>query len=152
MTKSNIAIGVDPGNVWKHSILSGYQYQLERQEQAEEKYKRAFERATMTTSYIRPDKVHGGDKKDLYDRINDLEPLRAKVTVTIKETVKIRTETLRMIDSVKPIKYQLLLNLLYINGMDYKEARNRMRLARGEKIEVLHNKALELVEIERIAK
>lgn len=70
MAKTNIAIGVDPGNVRKHSMLSGYQYQLEKQEQAEEKYKRAFERATTTTRYIQGDRITGGDKKDLYDRIN----------------------------------------------------------------------------------
>lgn len=150
MAKSNIAIGVDPGNVWKHSILSGYRYQLDKQELAEEKYKRAFERATMTKSYIRPDKVQGGDKRDLYDRINDLEPLKVKVTDAIKESVKIRAETIKMIDGVKPIKYRLLLNLLYLNGMDYKEARNKMRLDRGEKIEVLHNQALRMVRCERV--
>lgn len=148
MAKSNIAIGVDPGNVWKHSILSGYRYQLEKQELAKEKYKRAFERATMTTRYIQGDRITGGDKKDLYDRINDLEPLKVKVTDAIKEAVKIRTETIKMIDSVKPIKYRLLLNLLYLNGMDYKEARNKMRLDRGEKIEVLHNQALRMVRCE----
>jgi len=145
MAKSNIAIGVEPGNVWKHSILSGYRYQLEKQELAEEKYKRAFERATMTTRYIQGDRITGGDKKDLYDRINDVEPLKVKVTDAIKESVKIRAETIKMIDSVKPIKYRLLLNLLYLNGMDYKEARNKMRLDRGEKIEVLHNQALRMV-------
>ncbi|VUZ27422.1 DUF1492 domain-containing protein [Acetobacterium wieringae] len=150
MAKSNIAIGVDPGNVWKHSMLSGYQYQLEKQEQAEEKYKRAFERATMTTQYIQGDRITGGDKKDLYDKINDLEPLKVKVTDAIKEAVKIRAETIKMIDSVEPIKYRLLLNLLYLNGMGYKEAGNKMRLGRGEKIEVLHNKALKMVRCERV--
>lgn len=148
MTKSNIAIGVDPGNVWKHSILSGYRYQLEKQEQAEEKYKRAFERATTTTRCIQSDRITGGDKKDLYDRINELQPLKVKVTDTIKEAAKIRTATLKMIDSVKPIKYRLLLTLLYINGMEYKEAGNKMRLGRGEKIEALHNQALKMVIID----
>ncbi len=150
MAKSNIAIGVDPGNIWKHSILSGYRYQLDKQEAATDKYLKAFERAAMTKSYIRPDKVQGGDKRDLYDRINDLEPLKAKVTDTIKESVKIRTETIKMIDSVKPVKYRLLLNLLYLNGMDYKEAGNKIGIGRGEKIEVLHNQALRMVRCERV--
>lgn len=150
MAKSNIAIGVDPGNVWKHSMLSGYQYQLAKQEQAEEKYLRAYERATMAKSHIRPDKVQGGDKRDLYDRLNDLEPLRVKADAEVRESVKIRTETIKMIDSVKPVKYRLLLNLLYLNGMDYKEASNKMRLNRGEKIEVLHNHALRMVRCERV--
>lgn len=150
MAKSNIAIGVDPGNVWKHSILSGYRYQLEKQELAEEKYKRAFERATMTKSYIKPDKVQGGDKKDLYDRLNDLEPLKVKLNDAIKESARIRAETHKMIKSVESPKYQLVLVLLYIEGLDYKEAGARMRIARGEKMEVLHNQALRMVRCENV--
>ncbi|WP_423230042.1 DUF1492 domain-containing protein [Acetobacterium bakii] len=63
----------------------------------------------------------------------------------MKEVVKTRAETLEMIDSIKPIKYRLLLNLLYINGMDYKEAGNKMRIGRDEKMSVLHNQALKMV-------
>ncbi|WP_296560321.1 DUF1492 domain-containing protein [uncultured Acetobacterium sp.] len=149
MAKSNIAIGVDPGNIWKHSILSGYRYQLDKQEAATDKYLKAFERAAMTKSYIRPDKVQGGDKRDLYDRLNDLEPLRVKADAEVRESVRIRTETIKMIDSVKPVKYRLLLNLLYLNGMDYKEAGNKIGIGRGEKMGALHNQALELVAIDR---
>lgn len=150
MAKSNIAIGVDPGNIWKHSILSGYRYQLEKQEKAEEQYKRAFERATMTKSYIRPDKVQGGEKRDLYDKINDLQPLKEKVTEAIKEAVKIRAEALKIINSVERSKYQLLLVLLYIEGLDYQEARKRIRPARGEKMEALHNQALRMVRCDHV--
>jgi Protein of unknown function (DUF1492). len=149
MTKSNIAIGVDPGNVWKHSILSGYRYQLEKQEQAEEKYKRAFERATMTTRYIEGDRITGGNKKDLYDRINELQPLKNKVSVAVLETTKTWMKLNEYIDSVESIKLKLLLRLLYSSGMDYKEAGNKMRLGRGEKIEVLHNQALRMVIIDQ---
>ncbi|MDO9491105.1 DUF1492 domain-containing protein [Acetobacterium sp.] len=149
MAKTNIAIGVDPGNVWKHSILSGYRYQLDKQEAATDKYLKAFERATMTTQYIKGDRITGGDKKDLYDRINDLEPLRVKADAEVRESVRIRTETIKMIDSVKPVKYRLLLNLLYLNGMDYKEAGNKIGIGRGEKMGALHNQALELVAIDR---
>lgn len=145
MAKSNIAIGVDPGNIWKHSILSRYQYQLEKQEKAEEAYKRAFERATMSKSYIRPDNVQGGEKRDLYDKINDLQPLKEKVSEAIKEAVKIRAEALKIINSVGRPKYQLLLVLLYIEGLDYKDIGKRMRPARGEKMAVLHNQALRMV-------
>ncbi|MBI4858321.1 MAG: DUF1492 domain-containing protein [Acetobacterium woodii] len=150
MAKSNIAIGVDPGNVWKHSILSGYQYQLEKQEHAEEKYKRAFERATMTTQYIKGDRITGGNKKDLYDRINELQPLKDEVSVAVLETTKTWMELNEYINSVESIKLRLLLRLLYLNGMDYKEARNKMRLDRGEKIEALHNRALRMVRCEHV--
>lgn len=147
MAKSNIAIGVDPGNGWKHSILSRYQYQLEKQEKAEEAYLRAYERATMAKSHIRPDKVQGGDKKDLHDRLNDLAPLREQVSTEITESARIRIETSKIINSVGRPKYQLLLVLLYIEGLDYKDIGKRMRPARGEKMSVLHNQALALVDL-----
>jgi len=140
---------VEPGNVWKHSILSRYQYQLEKQEKAEEAYLRAYERATMAKSYIRPDKVQGGDKKDLHDRLNDLAPLRKQVSAEITESARIRIETSKIINSVGRPKYQLLLVLLYIEGLDYQEARKRIRPARGEKMEALHNQALGMVIIDQ---
>lgn len=148
MAKTNIAIGVDPGNVWKHSILSRYQHQLKKEEEAEEKYLRAFERATITTQYIKGDRIQGGDKQDLYDRINALQPLRDIIRAEIKETARIRIETGKIIDSVESIKYKVVLDLLYLNGMDYKETGAKMR--DSEKMSVLHNRALRLAEIDPI--
>ncbi|MEL7661392.1 hypothetical protein [Acetobacterium wieringae] len=150
MAKSNIAIGVDPGNVWKHSILSEYRHQLEKQEQAEEKYKRAYERATMTTSYIRADKVQGGNKKYLFDWINDLQPLRDEASLAVQKTTKAWMKLNEYISSVESKKLKLLLTLIYSNGLDYKETSKKIRLARGEKIEVLHNQALRMVRCEYV--
>ena len=90
MRKSKVSYGVKPGNEFKHSILSAYQYQLEKQAKAEEAFERAFNRAAMTTTYLRSDKVQGGEKRDLYDKVNDLQPLKERLMAEIIESARVR--------------------------------------------------------------
>jgi hypothetical protein len=146
MSKTKTAMSVKPGNQYKHSVLSGYQYQLDKQAKAEEDYERAFNRATMTTSYIRPDNVQGGDKKDLYDKVNYLQPLKEKVRAELLEAVRMRGEISKYIKAVESVRLRLILQLLYIEGVDYGEAFKRMK--RCGSIEDLHNEALKAVVIE----
>ena len=145
MRKSKVSYGVKPGNEFKHSILSAYQYQLEKQAKAEEAFERAFNRAAMTTTYLRSDKVQGGEKRDLYDKVNDLQPLKERLRAEIIESARVRMEIYELTKTVKSTKLSLFLHLIYIEGIDYKEAKARMR--DRCKMADLHNEALEAVDI-----
>ena len=134
-----------PKDKWKDEILRGYEYQIEKAESLEREIERLMTKATKMTNVI-TDMPRGGACMDMGDKIIEWLPLQEQIKTEIEESVRMRAEIMRWLDSVKIPKLRTVLQLTYIECLSQGEIAERMHYS-VKQIYNLTNDALELIKI-----
>lgn len=134
-----------PKDKRKDEILRGYEYQIEKAESLEREIERLMTKATKMTSVI-TDMPRGGAGMDMGDKIIEWLPLQEQIRAEIEESVRIRAEIMRYLDSVKIAKLRTVLQLTYIECITQEEIAEKMHYCTRQ-IQRLQDQALELIKV-----
>lgn len=136
MIKTQIVFKTNHDNEFKHSILSAYQYQLNRLKKAEDAYSQAFESTTSSCK----------DKAALHRGMESIQSIMGNVYSELAEAARMRIEVYDLIKTVKPVNLSLLLQLIYIEGLNYEEAAEKLQICEFQ-IADMHSQALSVVNV-----